>query len=124
MSLITSTRNQQSTLINQNKASIIITRTAKTLASGAYTTVDSVLASQDFRLYSKRTRILNVGEGGWFTERLTKMTAKYNANVLRKSATNIDKFTYGSRNYYISDVKNFYTAGSIVFKECMLEEIK
>ena len=123
MSLITSTRNQQTNLINQNKASIIITRETRTLASGAYTTADTILASQDFRLYNKKTRTLNITEGGWHTERLVKMIAKYNADVLRKSATNKDTFTYGSRNYYISDVKNVYTAGSIVFKECEIEEI-
>jgi len=124
MSLITSTRNQQENLINQNKASIIITRTTKTLANGAYTVVDTVLASQDFRIYDKKTRTLNVTDGGWHSERLTKMITKYDADVLRKTATSKDAFTYGGRNYVISDVKNIYTAGSIVFKELELEEVK
>jgi len=124
MSLVISTRNQQATLINQNKASIVITRQTRTLAGGAYTTADTILASQDFRLYNKRSRTLNVTDGGWHTERRVKMIAKYDANVLRKSATNKDTFTYGGRNYYISDVINHYTAGSIVFKELELKEIK
>ena len=125
MSLITSIRNQQTNLINQNKASIVITRTAKTLSTdGAYTTVDTVLASQDFRLYNKKTRVLNVTDGGWHSERLVKMIAKYDADVKRKTATSKDVFTYGGRNYVISDVKNIYTGGSLVFKELELEEVK
>lgn len=131
MSLITSTRNQQATLINQNKASIIITRQTRTLANGAYTTADTVLASQDFRLYFKTTfglsagtRDLGITDGGWYSKKIVKMLAKYDANVKRKSATNKDIFTYGGRDYFISDVVNHYVGGSIVFKECVPEEIK
>lgn len=124
MSLITSTRNQQINIINQNKASIVITRTSKVSdGAGGWTTSEEDLDSQDIRIYSKRTRILVIDEGGYHSIRITKGLAKYNADVNKKSATNEDKFTYGSKTYQIFDVIDRYIKGSICFKELELEEI-
>lgn len=124
MSLIASVRNNQINLINQNKASIVITRTSKVSdGAGGYTISTEDLASQDVRIYNKRTRILNVETGGYSSSRITKMIAKYDADVKRKTATNTDKFSYDDKTYEIKDVKNVYTKGSIVFKECELEEL-
>jgi len=123
MSLATSVRNRQANLIEQNKASIVITRTTKVSEAGGYTTSTEDLASQDVRIYNKRTRILNIETGGYSSSRITKCIAKYDADVKRKTATNTDKFTYGDKEYEIQDVKNVYTGGSIVFKELELEEL-
>jgi len=125
MSLITSTRNNQINLINQNKASIEITRTTYNVPDGAggYTTSTAILASQDVRIYNKRARILNVDTGGYSSSRVTKMIAKYDAKIKCKTATNTDTFTYGDKSYEVKDVKNVYTKGSIVFKECELIEL-
>ena len=66
MSVITSTRNQQTNIIEQNPASIVITRTAKVSdGAGGYTTSTPTLDSQDIRIYSKRTRILTIDDGGY-----------------------------------------------------------
>lgn len=124
MSLITSTRNQQINIIAQNPASIIITRTEKESdGAGGWTTSAEDLDSQDIRIYSKRIRTLIIDEGGYHSIRVTKAIAKYDADVKKKSATNEDKFTYGSKNYQIFDVIDRYVKGSICFKELELEEI-
>ncbi|MBA7552190.1 hypothetical protein ES705_44745 [subsurface metagenome] len=124
MSLILSTRNQQINIINQNKASIIITRTAKVSdGAGGYVTTPTILDSQDIRIYSKRTRTLVIDEGGYHSIRVTLAIAKYDADILKKSATNEDKFIYDSKNYQIFDVIDRYVKSSIVFKELELEEI-
>ena len=124
MSIITSTRNQQINIINQNLSSIIINRIAKTSdGAGGWTTSTSTLASQDIRIYSKRTRTLVVEEGGYHSIRIIKGVAKYDANILKKSATNTDVFTFGSKNYRVFDVIDRYVKGSIVFKELELEEV-
>jgi len=125
MSIITSTRNQQINIINQNPASIIITRTSKVSdGAGGWTTLDpEVLDSQDIRIYSKRTRTLVVDEGGYHSVRVTKAIAKYDADVKKYSSTNEDKFIYGSKTYRIFDVIDKYVKGSIVFKELELEQL-
>jgi len=125
MSIITSIRNQQENIINQNPASITITRETKVSdGAGGWITLDpEVLASQDIRIYSKRTRTLNIADGGWHTVRITKAVAKYNANVLKYSATNEDTFSYGGFTYRIFDVIDRYVKGSIVFKELELEQL-
>ncbi|GAI07912.1 unnamed protein product, partial [marine sediment metagenome] len=79
--------------------------------------------SQDIRIYSKRTRTLVIDEGGYHSVRITKAIAKYDADVNKKSATNEDKFTYGSKTYQIFDVIDRYVKSSICFKELELEEI-
>jgi len=124
MSLIQSTRNQQENIINQNLASIVITRIAKVSdGTGGWTTVPSTLDSQDIRIYSKRTRTLVVDDGGWHSIRVTKGVAKYDADVLKYGSDNEDKFTFGSKTYRIFDVMDRYIKGSICFKELELEEI-
>jgi len=124
MSLITSTRNQQANLINQNKASIVITRTTKISdGAGGYSTSTEDLDSQDVRIYNKRSRTLSVTDGGWHSERVVKMLCKYNADVKAESATNKDTFTHNSKNYKIHDVKDIFTKGSVVFKEAEIIEI-
>jgi len=122
--LYISVRNMQDSFINQNKASITITRTTRTeAADGGYTSETSTVKSQDVRIYAKSTRVLTNDDGGYHAQRLTKMIAKYNADILSESATNLDTFTYGSKQYKVKDVKDIYTQGQIVFKECYIEEL-
>jgi len=124
MSLITSTRNQQTNIINQNPASIVITRTSKVSdGAGGWTTSTETLDSQDIRIYSKRTRTLVVEEGGYHSVRITKGLALYDADVLKYSATNEDKFTHGGKTWRIFDVIDRYVKGSIVYKELELEQL-
>lgn len=123
--LYESIRNQQQiALIEQNKASIVISRTTRTAnADGGYTEATANLASQDFRIYYKRSRVLNVNEGGWHSQRVTQLIAKYNADIKAESEIYLDKFTYGGKVYKVTDVKDIYTQGYIVFKECQLQEV-
>ena len=124
MSLILSTRNQQSTIINQNPASIVITRTAKVSdGAGGWTESTEDLTSQDVRIYAKQSRTLSIDDGGWHSERVVKMLCKYNADVKAESANNKDTFTYGTKTYKIYSVKDIYTKGSIVFKEAEIIEL-
>ena len=124
MSVITSTRNRQATIIAQNPAAIIITRTAKVSdGAGGWESTSSTIASQNIRIYSKNTRILVVDTGGYSTVRVTRGVAKYNANVLKYSSTNEDKFTFGGKTYRIFDVIDQRVKGEIVFKELQLEDI-
>jgi len=124
MSLITSTRNQQENIIAQNPASIVITRISKVSdGAGGYTTSTEAFYSQDIRIYSKRTRILVIDDGGYHSIRITKAIAKWDANIKKKSATNEDRFIHNNKNYRVFDVKDVTTKSSIVFKELELEEI-
>ena len=124
MSLVTSIRNQQTNIINQNPASIIITRTSKVSdGAGGWTSSTSNLAAQTIRIYSKRVRTLVVEEGGYHSVRVTKAVAKYDANILKYSSTNEDTFTYGGKTYRVFDVIDRYTKNSIVFKELELEQL-
>jgi len=124
MSVITSTRNQQTNIIAQNPASIVITRKSKVSdGAGGWTSSESTLDSQDIRIYSKRTRTLVVEEGGYHSVRVTKAIALYDANVQKYSSNNEDKFTYGGKDWRIFDVIDRYVKGSIVFKELELEQL-
>jgi len=123
MSLITSIRARQVDLIRQNSASITITRITRTTEDGGWTEATSTLAAQDARIYFKQSRTLIINEGGYHSERVTKMIMKWDASVLPESATNLDKFTYGGKTYKIYDVKDIYTQGYIVFKECGIIEL-
>ena len=124
MSVVTSTRLRQTSLIEQNKASIVITRTAKTSdGAGGYSTSTSTLASQDIRIYSKRTRTLVIDEGGYHTVRVIKGVAKYDADIEKYSSDNEDKFTFGSKNYRVFDVMDQRIKGEIVYKELELEQL-
>lgn len=124
MSLATSIRNQQANLIAQNTTAAVITRTTKTKkTSGGYSTSDSALASQDIRIYSKKTRVLDKDTGGWSTKRMIKGIAKYNADVNPETATNKDTFTFGGKTYIVKDVRDIYCQESVVFKELEIEEV-
>ncbi len=116
-------RNQQADLIEQNKASIVISRITRTEQDGGWIETPSTLASQDFRIYNKQSRTLNLNEGGWHSQRVTKLIAKYNADVKKESENYLDTFTYNSIKYKITDVKPIMTQGQVVFLECELEEV-
>jgi hypothetical protein len=51
------------------------------------------------------------------------MIGAYDANVQKESAQYLDKFTYNSIVYKITDVKPVMVGGSVVFKEIALEEL-
>jgi len=124
MSLITSTRNQQTNIINQNPTSITITRKAKVSdGAGGWTSSTSNLAAQTIRIYSKRVRTLVVEEGGYHSVRVTKAVAKYDANILKYSSSNEDTFSFGGKTWRIFDVIDRYVKSSIVFKELELEQL-
>lgn len=124
MSLIISTRLRQENIINQNLASIVITRKAKVSdGAGGWITSTEELDSQDIRIYSKRTRTLSIDDGGYHSIRITKGLALYDANILPKSSTNEDKFTHDGKSWRVFDVINMKIKGSIVFKELELEQL-
>jgi len=124
MELYESIRLRQDNIINQNKAQIIISRiTRSDDGAGGWIETPSILDPQDFRIYNKRTRVLNISEGGWHSQRVTQLIAKYDADIEPENETFLDTFSYGDKDYKITDVKDIYTQGQIVFKECQLEEI-
>jgi hypothetical protein len=51
------------------------------------------------------------------------MIARYNADILSESATNLDTFTYSGKQYKVVDVKPITTQGFVCFLECELEEM-
>ncbi len=127
MSLITSIRNQQTILINQNAASIVITRVTKTRnTGGGWDTSSAVKAAQTVRIYDKGEREILVAEAGFSNTRGTKMIARFDADVKANKDANevvVDTFPYDSKTYEVKDVKNEYANGSIVFKTCRLEKL-
>ena len=124
MEIYESIRLQQNRIINQNKASIIISRTSRVDdGAGGWIETVTTLASQDFRIYNKRVRVLNINEGGYHSERVTQLIAKYDADIEAENETFLDTFSYGDKDYKIVDVKDIFTQGFIVFKEVSLEEV-
>lgn len=126
MQLYESIRDRQSFIINQNKASITITRITRTSdGAGGFTETTSTLAAQDVRIYEKLryTKIITNNEGGYSLRKSQKMIAAYNANLQSESATYLDKFTYNGRTYKIVDVQDVLTQNQIVFKQCEVEAI-
>jgi len=124
MELYESIRLRQENIINQNKAQIIISRTTRSDDGvGGWQEETKPLSPQDFRIYNKRTRVLNISEGGWHSQRVTQLIAKYDADIEAENETFLDTFSYGDKDYKITDVKDIYTQGQIIFKECQLEEI-
>ena len=122
--LYESIRTFQDDIIAQNPASIIISRiTRSDDGAGGWIETPSTLSIQDFRIYNKRTRVLNISEGGWHSQRVVMMIAKWDAKVEPENETFLDTFSYGDKDYKITDVKDIYTQGYIVFKEVALEEI-
>ena len=124
MEIYEDVRFQQDRIINQNKASIIISRTTRTDdGAGGWIETITNLPSQDFRIYNKRTRVLNVNEGGYHSQRITQLIAKWDADIEAECETFLDTFSYGDKDYKIVDVKDIFTQGFIVFKEVSLEEV-
>ena len=122
--LYESIRNQQENLINQNKASIIISRTSRVDdGAGGYLETKINLSAQDVRIYNKNTRVLDVNEGGWHSERIIKMLAKWNADIEPENETFLDVFNHDGIDYKVYDVKTIYTQGQIVFKEVSIKEV-
>lgn len=124
MTLITSIRDRQAELINQNPASIVISRVTKTKnTGGGWDTSTSVKDAQTVRIYDKGEREILVAEPGFSTTRTTKMIARYDADIEGRDADNFDTFPYDGKTYEVKDVKNEYTNGNIVFKTCRLEKL-
>ena len=122
--LYESIRLQQENIINQNKASIIISRTTRSDdGAGGWIETPSTLASQDVRVYFKGSRVYSVDSGGWHTARQTKMIAKWDADFEAECETFLDTFLHNGIDYKVKDVKPMTTQGYVVFKECALEEI-
>lgn len=125
MELYESVRLRQSDLINQNKAQIIISRIIRTDdGAGGWLEAPPVnLPSQDFRIYNKRTRVLNVTEGGWHSQRITQLIAKYDADIEAENETFLDTFSHNGIDYKVKDVKPITTQGYVCYLECTLEEV-
>lgn len=124
--LYESVRNQQSTLINQNPASIVITRNTRTRNSmQGFDEATSTLTAQTVRIYSKLryVKVVNVNEAGWTIRKTQRMIAAYNADLKSENETYLDTFSFGGKTFKIVDVKDVYTQGQIVFKELEIEEI-
>jgi hypothetical protein len=122
--LYESVRERQSNIIEQNKASIIISRTTNVDdGAGGWVPSISTLPVQDFRIYNKKTRVLDINTGGWHSQRVILMIAKWDADVEAKNETFTDTFNYGGKDYEIFDVKDIYTQGFICFKECQISEV-
>jgi len=124
--LYESIRARQENLINQNPALIFISRTTRTQGTdGGVVETPSIIPAQTVRIYASSVRgirVLSVDDGGYHANRVKKLIAKYDANILSESATNLDTFSYGGKNYKVADVKDTYTQGYIVFKEVYIEE--
>jgi tRNA G18 (ribose-2'-O)-methylase SpoU len=117
-------RNQQDNLINDNAASIVISRiTRSDDGAGGFKETPSTLAAQNIRIYNKNTRVLSIVDGGWHSQRVTKAVAKYDANIKKESATYLDTFSYGGIAYKVQDVKPIYNQGYVVFLELELVEV-
>ena len=127
MELYESIRLQQDRIINQNKASIIISRTTRTDdGAGGWTESDPTpLASQDVRIYAKLryTKVVNISEAGWTVKKTQKMIAKWDADIESENETFLDTFSYKDKDYKVVDVQNMLTQNYVVFKECEIEAI-
>ncbi len=126
MELYESIRTRQDDIINQNPASIVITRTTRTRNSmQGFSEATSTLAAQTVRIYSKLryVKIVNVNEAGWTIRKTQKMIAAYNADLKPESETYLDTFSYNSKTYKIVDVQDVLTQNYVVFKQCEVEAI-
>lgn len=128
MTILESIRSKQVKIINDDKSSIIITRTTKTTdGAGGWTETTAIKTAQDMRIYSKNviSERLNtsVTEGGYVQTSIQKMLAYHNADINRKSASNVDKFTIGTKTYEVLDIINKTVGANVVFKECYIKEV-
>ena len=119
-------RARQDNLINQNAASIVITRTTRTRGSDrGLVDSTSTIAAQTVRIYAKLryTKVVNINEAGWTIRKTQKMIAQYDCNILAESESNLDKFTYNSKTYKVVDVIDMFTQNQICFKEVEIEAV-
>jgi len=126
MELYESIRARQTDLINQNPVDITISRTARTQADdGGWVSNTTNLAAQTVRIYTKnQLRIVSdTSEAGYRHVKVFKMIAQYDADVLKETADNLDRFTVGGRTFKIVDVRPATTQGYTVFIEAYIEEI-
>ncbi len=126
MELYESIRLRQDDIINQNPASIIITRTTRTRNSiRGFDEATTILTAQTVRIYSKLryVKVVNVNEAGWTIRKTQRMIAAYDADLKPESETYLDTFSYNSKTYKIVDVQDVFTQNYIVFKTCEIEEI-
>lgn len=126
MELYESIRTRQDDIINQNPASIVITRTTRTRNSmQGFDEATTTLAAQTVRIYSKfrYIKIVNVSEAGWTVRKTQRMIAKYNADLKAESETYRDTFSYNSKTYKIIDISDVLTQNYVVFKEVEIEAI-
>jgi hypothetical protein len=124
MSLVTSIRLRQQNLIDQNPASVTITRKAKTSdGAGGWVTTTTTITAQTIRIYFKKTRTLNISDGGWHSVKVTKAIAPYNANIKKYTANNEDTFTHNGKTWRVFDVEDRTVLGEVVFKELELEQL-
>lgn len=126
MELYESVRNSQSYIINQNPASIVITRITRTRnAHQGLTETTSTLAAQTVRIYAKTqyVKVISVNDAGFQVYKFQKMIAYYNANFQAESELYLDKFSYNGKTYKIVEVNDVLTQNQIVFKEAKIEAI-
>jgi len=126
MELYESIRLRQSDIIEQNKASIIISRTSRVDdGAGGWVETITTLASQDVRIYAKLryTKVVNISEAGWTVKKTQKMIAKWDADIESENETFLDTFSYKDKDYKVVDVQNMLTQNYVVFKECEIEAI-
>ncbi len=128
MTIIEALRAKQAKIINDDKSSVVIIRTSKTSdGAGGWTEATSTKPAQDMRIYSKGVVTekikTSVTEGGYVQTSIQKMLAYYNADINRKTASNIDTFTIGTKTYEVFDVINKTVGANVVFKECYIKEI-
>ena len=122
--LVTSTRLRQQNIIDQNPASIMITRKAKISdGAGGWVTTTTTITAQTIRIYFKKTRTLNISDGGWHSVKVTKAIAPYNANIKKYTANNEDTFTHNEKTWRVFDVEDRTVLGEVVFKELELEQL-
>jgi hypothetical protein len=117
-------RDKQCDVIAQNPTEITISRTTRTQADdGGWTEATTELYAQTVRIYSKKQLVTIMTDAGYSQIRGQKMIAEYDADVEKKTADNVDRFTDNGRTFEIIDVKLITNSGYVVFKECYLEEV-
>jgi hypothetical protein len=125
--LYISIRNRQADIINQNPASIIISRiTNVDDGAGGWLPTTSTLASQTVRIYDSTVKdmaVLLVSDSGYHKSRIKKMIALWNSDFEAENETFLDTFSYNSSDYKIVDVKPKRTQDYVVYKEVFIEEI-
>jgi hypothetical protein len=102
----------------------MITRKAKISdGAGGWVTTESTLATQVIRIYYKKTRTLNIADGGWHSVKVTKAIAPYDADIKKYTANNEDTFTHNEKTWRVFDVEDRTVLGEVVFKELELEQL-